>query len=328
MSQRLLKAWYEGHPLLWLMWPLSVLYGVMSGVRRFFYRIGLLASRRFPVPVIVVGNITLGGTGKTPLTLALIDELRRQGYRPGVVSRGYGGKTIYPHLLDSHSTAAMAGDEPLAIFRRAGVPVVVDPVRVRAVDWLLQKTDCTVVLCDDGLQHYALHRDIEIAVLDGARGLGNHLLLPAGPLREPQSRLQSVDFVVVNGESLLTHQGFHMQLKPQAWQPLLQGTGVMPASGARIHAVAGIGNPQRFFSQLQREGFDVVPHAFVDHHAYTPEDFHFAEKLPVVMTEKDAVKCAGFAAVNWWYVPVQAELPQAFLEALLQRLYQLENDRA
>lgn len=329
MSQQLVRAWYEGHPLLWLLWPFSVLYGLVSGIRRFFYRTGLLTSQKFPVPVIVVGNITVGGTGKTPLTLALIDYLRSQGYRPGVVSRGYGGKTIYPCLLDARSTAAMVGDEPLAIFRRTGVPVVVDPVRVRAVSYLLQQTNCNMVLCDDGLQHYALHRDIEIVVIDGARGLGNRFLLPAGPLRERPSRLQAVDFVVVNGEGARVPGSFAMCLQPQAWQPLCpEAAGLAPMPGSRVHAVAGIGNPQRFFSQLQDKGFDVEPHAFADHHAYTAEDFQFSESLPVVMTEKDAVKCAGLAAENWWYVPVQAELPQALLEGLLRRLHQLEKNHA
>lgn len=329
MSQRLVRAWYEGHPLLWLLWPLGVLYGVVSCIRRVFYRAGLLTSKRFPVPVVVVGNITAGGTGKTPLALALIDYLRLQGYRPGVVSRGYGGKTVYPCLLDARSTAAMVGDEPLAIFRRTSVPVVVDPVRVRAVDFLLQHTDCNIVLCDDGLQHYALHRDVEIVVVDGARGLGNRLMLPAGPLREPSSRLRSVDFVVVNGDGFQEAGSFPMRLQPQTWQPLCPDeAAVPPGRGSRIHAVAGIGNPQRFFSQLQSMGFDVVPHAFADHHAYTPQDFQFSESLPVVMTEKDAVKCSGFAAANWRYVPVQAELPQEFLDNLLQRLHLLEKKHA
>lgn len=329
MSQSLVTAWYRGHPLLWLLWPFSVLYGLVTGLRRFLYGHKWLASQRFRLPVIVVGNITVGGTGKTPLTLALISFLREQGYRPAVVSRGYGGHAEYPYRLNEQSTPAESGDEPLAIFRRTGVPVVVDPVRTRAVSWLQQHTDCNVVLCDDGLQHYALARDIEIAVIDGGRGLGNRLLLPAGPLREPVSRLASVDLVVVNGEGMQWPGASVMQLQPQPWKSLHSGASAMPpVSGARVHAVAGIGNPQRFFAQLQAQGFDVVPHAFADHHAYSARDFGFAEALPVVMTEKDAVKCAGFAAENWWYVPVQAVLPPVFLDGLLQRLRQAEKDHA
>lgn len=329
MSQELVSAWYRGHPLLWLLWPLSLLYALITWLRRFLYRRGWLSSQRFSMPVIVVGNITVGGTGKTPLTLALIDFLREQGYRPGVVSRGYGGHAEYPYCLGDRSTAAESGDEPLAIFRRTGIPVVVDPVRARAVSWLQQHTDCNVVLSDDGMQHYALARDIEIVVIDGARGLGNRLLLPAGPLREPLSRLQSVDFIVVNGESVVWPGASVMQLQPQAWLSVRHdGAGSLPASGARVHAVAGIGNPQRFFAQLQVQGFDVVPHAFADHHDYDAGDFVFPESLPVVMTEKDAVKCADFAAENWWYVPVQAVLPPVFLEGLLQRLRIVEKNHA
>ena len=329
MSQSLVAAWYRGHPLLWLLWPLSVLYALITGVRRFFYRQGWLASQRFSVPVIVVGNITVGGTGKTPLILALTGFLREQGYRPGVVSRGYGGHADYPYRLHEQTTPAESGDEPLTVFRRTGVPVVVDPVRTRAVSWLLQHTECNVVLCDDGLQHYALARDIEIAVIDGVRGLGNRLHLPAGPLREPVSRLQSVDFVVINGGGDQWPGASTMQLQPQAWIPLLnEGSATPPVFGARVHAVAGIGNPQRFFAQLQTQGFEVVPHAFADHHAYCADDFVFAEALPVVMTEKDAVKCTGFAAENWWYVPVQAVLPSTFFEGLLQRLRNVEKDHA
>ena len=328
MSQRLVNAWYEGHVLLWLLWPLSMLYGLVAGVRRFIYRTGLRTSKKFPVPVIVVGNITVGGTGKTPLILALIDYLRAQGYRPGVVSRGYGGKTLYPSLLDGNSTAAMVGDEPLAIFQRTGAPVVVDPARVRAVSTLLKHTDCNVVLSDDGLQHYALHRDIEIAVLDGARGLGNGLLLPAGPLRERPRRLDTVDFIVVNGDGPFVPGEFRMRLQHQAWHQLNDSGSGAPPTGSRIHAVAGIGNPQRFFSQLQYQGYDVIPHAFADHHVYKQEDLQFSEALPVVMTEKDAVKCTGFSVENGWYVPVQAELPPAFLEGVLQRLHQSEKSHA
>lgn len=330
MSQRLVSAWYEGHPLLWLLWPLALLYRVVAGLRRLLYAGGLLRSREFPVPVIVIGNITVGGTGKTPLTLALIDFLRAQGYRPGVVSRGYGGRTTYPCLLSGASTAAEVGDEPYALYQRSGVPVVVDPQRGRAVSHLLASTGCNVVLSDDGLQHYALARDIEIVVVDGARGLGNRLLLPAGPLREPPSRLDEADFVVMNGEGDLAVPVSRMVLQPQSWRPVSrEAAGAdQPLPGRRVHAVAGIGNPQRFFSMLAAQGFDVVSHAFADHHAYRAEDLVFEERLPIVMTEKDAVKCAGFAAENWWYVPVQAVLPASFFDGVMQALRRWEKDHA
>lgn len=330
MSQRLVRAWYEGHPLLWLLWPVALLYGLVTGVRRLLYAGGVLRSRSFPVPVIIIGNITVGGTGKTPLTLALIDFLRAQGYRPGVVSRGYGGRTTYPCLLSGSSTAAEVGDEPYALYHRGGVPVVVDPLRVRAVSHLLARTDCNVVLSDDGLQHYALGRDIEIVVVDGARGLGNRLLLPAGPLREPPSRLDEADLVVVNGDGDAGVPASRMRLQPQPWRSVSRDDpgADLPPPGCRVHAVAGIGNPQRFFSMLASQGFDVVPHAFADHHAYSAQDLAFDERLPIVMTEKDAVKCAGFAAENWWYVPVQAELPASFFDGVMQALHRWEKDHA
>lgn len=327
MRQWLTAAWHRGHPLLWLLWPLTLLYAFVTGLRRFAYRARLLPVRRFRVPVIIVGNVTVGGTGKTPLTLALIERLRAEGFRPGVVSRGYGGKAAYPLLLDQAVTAAQAGDEPVAIFRRAHVPVVVDPKRTRAVATLLREAKCDVVLCDDGLQHYALARDIEIVVVDALRGLGNRQLLPAGPLREPASRLARVDYVVVNGSAQSWPGAFAMQLQPQPWRALREGGASPPPNGARLHAVAGIGNPERFFTQLRQQGFDVVPHAFPDHHAYVASDLDFGDGVPVVMTEKDAVKCAHFAAENWWYVPVAAQLPEIFFSALLRQLRGLKVSR-
>lgn len=325
MKQALARAWQQGHPALALLAPLSGLYALIAGLRRWLYRIGLLRVQHFPVPVVVVDNISVGGTGKTPLTLALVERLRAQGFRPGVVSRGYGGHAEkYPLRLRESTTAAQVGDEPLLLFRRTGVPVVVDPLRTRAVQHLLQENACDVVLCDDGLQHYALGRDIEIAVVDGARGFGNGRRLPAGPLREPVARLRDVDYVVVNGAGEVLWPGaWHMQLQAQAWQPLKQAGGEPPRPPARVHAVAGIGHPERFFSQLQAQGFEVVPQAFPDHHVYGAEDLAFHDSLPVVMTEKDMVKCQALPLQNAWYVPVRAELPESFYEALFKQLSQV-----
>lgn len=324
MRQWFTSAWYRGHAALWLLWPLSLLYGLTSALRRAAYRAGLLSSQRFPVPVVVIGNITVGGTGKTPLTLALIERLQREGFRPGVVSRGYGGRAVYPLRVNESVTAAQAGDEPITIFRRTGVPLVVDPKRSRAVAFLLQNTQCDVVLCDDGLQHYALARDIEIAVVDGARGLGNGQWLPAGPLRELPSRLALVDHVVVNGAGWSWPAANEMQLAYLPWQNLCQAMQKPPESGNRIHAVAGIGNPQRFFTHLRACGFDVIAHAFADHHVYQASDFSFGDNLPVVMTEKDAVKCQAFAATTWWFAPISAELPEAFYRQLLEQLQEIK----
>lgn len=326
MSAALARAWYRGHPALLLLAPLSLVYALATGLRALLYRLGLLRTCHFPVPVIVIGNITAGGTGKTPLTLALLQRLQSAGYRPGIVSRGYGGRAAYPLLLGASTTPAEGGDEPVMMFRRSGVPVVVDPQRCRAVRHLLQHTDCDLVLCDDGLQHLALGRDIEIAVIDGARGLGNGWLLPAGPLREPAARLRRVDHVVVNGEAPAWPDAVSMSLVPADWQAAGEGGGPAPLPGSRIHAVAGIGNPDRFFSQLRATGFEVVAHEFPDHHAYVAADVAFGDALPVVMTEKDWVKCRDLPLRDAWYVPVSATLPESFYAALLSRLGALRKD--
>lgn len=321
MKQEVTRAWHQGHSLLWMLWPLMALYALLTALRRGLYRAGLLPSRRFPVPVVVVGNITVGGTGKTPLTLALIERLRQEGFTPGVVSRGYGGHGDYPLVVDENVYAEQCGDEPLTLFRRSAVPIVVDPKRSRAVACLLEKFPCDVVLCDDGLQHYALARDIEIAVIDGSRGFGNGRLLPMGPLREPVSRLQQVQHVVVNGQGFDWPAAAVMSLQADAWKSLRQESqAVVPLPGSHVHAVAGIGNPARFFGQLRAAGYVVTEHAFPDHHVYATRDLDFGDGLPVVMTEKDAVKCESQAAESWWYVPVHAELPESFHEALLARL--------
>lgn len=320
------ERWYDGHPLFTLLLPLSAVFALIAWLRRMGYRLGWLRAWQAPVPVIVIGNISVGGTGKTPLTLALVEHLRSQGWRPGIVSRGYGGQgASYPQLVRADSDAAEVGDEPLLLARRAAVPVVIDPLRVRGVQHLLAFSDCNVVLCDDGLQHYALARTVEIAVIDGQRGLGSGWRLPAGPLREPVSRLQSVDLVVVNGAwralGAVPESASTMTLTPGSWQPVRADADAAsaPTSGP-IHAVAGIGHPPRFFALLAGQGFQPIPHAFPDHHAYTAADLQFSPPAPVVMTEKDAVKCAGIAPANSWYVPVQAILPDSFWQALDQRL--------
>jgi tetraacyldisaccharide 4'-kinase len=308
-----------------LLWPVSLLFWLISTVRRHVYRLGLRPVYRASVPVIVVGNITVGGSGKTPLILALVEALRQAGFTPGVVSRGYGGDTTYPARVDNHSSPAAVGDEPLLIALRTGAPVVVDPIRAQAVRYLLQNQLCDVILADDGLQHYPLARDIEICVVDARRGFGNARLLPMGPLREPYRRLYSVDYIVVHGGAGNIYPGeVPMSLQADAWQNLRPGSARMPpAPGSRIHAVAGIGHPPRFFAMLREQGFDVVEHAFADHHAYTAADLAFGDGLAVVMTEKDAVKCRGLVGDNTWYVPVTAVLPPVFFETLVEDLRRL-----
>ncbi len=286
-------------------------------------------EKNLPTPVIVVGNISVGGTGKTPLITLLARRLLQAGYKPGVLSRGYGGTAAYPYLVDSTSTAGEAGDEPLAIFQQTGVPVVVGPDRI-ANGKLLEDLGCDVLLSDDGLQHYRLGRDLEIAVVDGQRGLGNGWRLPVGPLRESPSRLKNVDWVVVNSPLVnfslplvSTDPIFFipMQIVPGELIQLSTGKKIARADMPdKITAVAGIGNPQRFVQTLEKLGFQVALHEFSDHYHFVADDLKFANEVPVIMTEKDAVKCRKFARDNWYYLPITAELPETFWFAFLQKL--------
>lgn len=327
MRDWLVRAWYQGHAALWLLRPLSLLYGALSGWRRVAYAQGWKPVYHSRLPVIVVGNITVGGTGKTPTVLAVVRHLQAQGWRPVILSRGYGGASaVYPLQVQPDSKASVVGDEPLLLAQLAQVPVVVDPRRARAAAWVEAQQLGDVLVCDDGLQHYALGRCLEIVVIDGARGLGNGWLLPAGPLREPARRLAQVDCLVLNGEeqpvsSWPAVPAFHLQLRPQAWQSVgTQPARQPPQAGQRVHAVAGIGNPQRFFATLAGLGLQVIPHAFADHQAYQPQDLQFGDDLPVVMTAKDAVKCQDFALPSAWQLPVLAELDDGFFALLDQRL--------
>ncbi|GLQ48604.1 tetraacyldisaccharide 4'-kinase [Dyella flava] len=319
LAETLQRGWYGGGRLPWWSYPLAALYGLVVAVRRGGYQRGWLRSVRLPCPVIVVGNLTTGGTGKTPLTLALIGVLRQRGYRPGVVSRGYGGTQREPMLLGDAPNPVEVGDEP-ALIRATGVPVAIGRDRPAAAQLLLD-AGCDVLIADDGLQHYRLARDVEICVIDGERRFGNAKLLPAGPLREPLRRLNNVDFRVCNGGDAKNGE-IPMHLHGGMARALLDGheQPVSRFSGARVHAVAAIGHPQRFFASLVAQGIEVIPHPFPDHHAFAPSDLAFADGLPVLMTEKDAVKCRAFAQPDWWSVPVKAELPTAFYDALCARL--------
>ncbi|MEN8174742.1 MAG: tetraacyldisaccharide 4'-kinase [Pseudomonadota bacterium] len=315
--------WTPGHPLALLLWPLSRIFAAVSALRRFAYRIGLFSVHRLPVPVVVVGNISVGGAGKTPLVIWLVNHLRDSGWRPGVISRGYGGRGgSGQRQVQADSDPADVGDEPVLIARRTGGPVAVAPRRVAAGQHLLEHTECDILVADDGLQHYALGRDLEIAVVDGRRGLGNGLLLPAGPLREGRWRLDQVDLVVGNGGSGRGH-----RLRPSLGEPTSLVTGerlpLEKLRGQRVHAVAGVGNPQAFFDMLMDQGIEVVGHAFPDHHAFAAEDILFEDALPVLMTEKDAVKCFPIAAEKHWYLPLRVQPDADFigrLDRALQRI--------
>jgi tetraacyldisaccharide 4'-kinase len=315
--ERLQARWYSDRPPPWWTRPLAALYGFVA--RRRSAR-GAHTAVRLPVPVVVVGNITVGGTGKTPLTIALVAALTARGWTPGVVSRGYGGRMHGPGLLPANPDPAAYGDEP-ALMHASGVTVAIGRDRVAAARLLID-AGCDLVLADDGLQHARLARDIEICVIDGARRFGNGRLLPAGPLREPVGRLATVDFRINHGG--VPHDGeVAMHLDGDRAYALLDRTRSMHLDawrGVRVHAVAGIGNPQRFFDALRERGIAIVAHAFPDHHRFTADDFAFAGGEPVLMTSKDAVKCRAFAGPHWFELPVRAEVDQRLYDEIHLRL--------
>ncbi len=273
------------------------------------------------MPVIVVGNVTVGGTGKTPLVIWLADYLRAQGIKPGVICRGHGGTEQGPVLVSETSEPFLVGDEAVLLARRCGCPVVAGRKRLQAARWLCRKFPCQVILSDDGLQHYALPRTVEIVVIDGVRRFGNGRLLPAGPLREPAGRAEEADLIVSHGSA-----------RAKEWEMNLTGGRAVKLcnpgqtcsldafKGRPVHAVAGVGHPHRFFQSLRDAGMEVIPHVFPDHHRYNEKDICFSDDLPVLMTEKDAVKCFAFAGENDWYIPVAAEIDEKFGGCVLQLL--------
>ena len=337
LAQRLPSLWYRQRlaPALWLLLPLAWLFGGLVALRRSLYRRGLIRSSWLPVPVVIVGNLTVGGSGKTPLVLWLVARLRERGWHPGIISRGYGGSGGEEvRCVTPASEAAVVGDEPLLLARRSGVPVFVGRDRVAAGRALLAACpECDVVIADDGLQHYRLARSVEVVVF-GGRGAGNGRLLPAGPLREPLSRLAEASAVVCNGNGEnpeLSGAGlprFSMRLTGQNFFSLQDAQLTCTAEdlrGRRLHAVAGIGDPARFFAQLTALGLEFSAHAFPDHHAYGAEDLVFARDGVLLMTEKDAVKCSLLNLPEAWVLPVEADIEAApdgrsLLDTLLEKL--------
>jgi tetraacyldisaccharide 4'-kinase len=316
------KHWYRLSALSLALWPVSLLYRLLVALRRFAYRSGALATVRLPVPVIVIGNLVAGGTGKTPLVLRLAARLKQGGRRPGIVSRGYRGSALAPVAVGANSPVDLVGDEPLLLARASGCPVWIGRDRAAAASGLLAAhPECDVLILDDGLQHYRLERDIEIAVED-ERGAGNGLLLPAGPLREPMSR--PVDAWVINSAPPAVHRpAFRMDLRGDSFRRVAAPRDSVPATAfarKKLHAAAGIGNPRRFFEQLARLGLASVNHAFPDHHAYKPGDLDFGDCEALLMTEKDAVKCEAFAREHWYALQVEAELAPAFFDFILAKL--------
>jgi tetraacyldisaccharide 4'-kinase len=324
-SDVLTSIWRTRGPAALALWPFGLLFALLSRLRRAAYQLGLLATVHLPVPVVVVGNIIAGGAGKTPLTLWLAIQLSAAGRKPGIVSRGYGGKSSTAKKVGAGDTAADVGDEPLLLARRASCPVYVGVDRAAAAQALLaENPDCDLILCDDGLQHYRLARTVEIAVID-RRGSMNGWPLPAGPLREPVSRLLSVDAIVLNGNAIAPIADvpvFRMHLEGRRFYRL-EDPGITCSArdlaGRKLHAVAGIGEPQRFFDHLAVLGLDFEAHAFPDHHRYTRADFALAGDA-ILMTEKDALKCAGLTPLPIWVLPVAARIEPDLARFVLEKI--------
>jgi len=323
------QIWYgRAAPPVWLL-PLAAVFGAVTALRRWLYARNLRRSVRLSRPVIVVGNLSIGGTGKTPLVCWLVERLQERGLNPGVVTRGFGGSNRVPRLVSDADDAGRVGDEPLLMARRTGAKVAIGRRRPAAAQLLID-AGCDVIVSDDGLQHYALCRDVEIAVIDGERGFGNGHLLPAGPLREGRSRLAAVDAVVINGAGAGAARlglaggvaggglptgdsprgrvyGMHLRASQAVSLHGAAARDLREFSGEEVHAVAGIGNPQRFFTLLRSVGMQVIAHAWPDHAVFKSADIEFGDGRAVLMTEKDAVKCASFARSQHWYVPVSVD---------------------
>lgn len=324
-----MKFWYRRGAIAWLLWPASLVFGFVVFIRRTLYRVRLLKSKHPGIPVIVVGNITVGGTGKTPLVIWIAELLKSKGWSPAIISRGYGAKIETPRAATVAAEPGEVGDEPIVLARRSGCPVWVGPDRVQVAAALrVAQPEVNVVVLDDGLQHYRMRRDIEIAVMD-ARGLGNGFLLPAGPLREPRFRLRTVDAVV--GQAAAVAKDFAMALVGEEVHRMTDARERRPLkafAGQKVHAAAGIGDPNRFFLHLGRAGVKVIPHPFADHHPFTQADLEFGDGLPVILTEKDAVKLRRAARPDWWVLPVSAKLDPGFGAWLLRKLDECRRSEA
>lgn len=335
------QAWYAKKVSLpiwiWLIAPFTLLFWCITRVRRALFALKVLPQYQSRLPVIVVGNISVGGNGKTPVVLALIHYLKEKGITCAVLSRGYGAsQRDFPHLLAANSAASLVGDEPALISQRMDIPVVIDPKRARGARYIEQQTDAQVIICDDGLQHYALARDIELCVMD-KRGLGNGFLLPMGPLRESKARLKNIDWLIYNGNDVQQQSSLQgldtaiavMTLSPSAWINVHNGNKLALEEGAAyfnacssVAAIAAIGDPKRFFTTLRDLDINViVSKALPDHHDIAQDDIPQANI--VLMTEKDAVKCKNLPCENYWYLQVEALLPEVFYQDVQQRLRQL-----
>lgn len=319
------RAWYatQVRPLLWLLLPLHSLFVLVSSSRRWLYQRGWLRRHKAPVPVIVVGNISVGGSGKTPVTLALVEHLQRAGWRPGIISRGYGGSGPFPLRVDGTCSASACGDEPWLLQQRAGVPLVVDPDRVQAARSLCQwHPEVTILVADDGLQHYRLQRDIELVVVDARRRFGNGWRLPIGPLREPPSRIEQADFWVQEAFTEGTFTSNFYQIVPGKWRRVSDDSEVDLSEVSNAMAIAGIADPERFFATVRALRIKPAGYlSFADHHPFSAADFaDLGSDQVLLMTEKDAAKCRAFAQPNWYYLPISAHFSDDFWRSLENRL--------
>lgn len=318
--------WYQNHViaklLVWLLFPFSLVFWFISVIRRRLFRLNWLKSYRSPVPVLIVGNLSVGGNGKTPVTIWLVKQFQSRGIKVGVISRGYGSRAEhYPYLVKIDDNPTISGDEPLLIAQRTGVPVCISPNRQQAIELLLAQFNCDLIISDDGLQHYKLQRDFEIVVIDGERVFGNGFVMPAGPLRELPNRLAEVDLIINNGK-LTGYSNTLMLLLPKFAVNLVSGEKKLLRDFQRIplNAIAGIGYPQRFFNMLRDFALTLEKtQSFQDHQDFEATHFaYFSSNQPLFMTEKDAVKCRSFAQANWWYVPVDADIQGEEVERFMQ----------
>lgn len=319
------RIWYQKNSLFYLLLPLSWIYIFLISIRKFLYKIGVKKTIKFSVPIIVIGNVTVGGTGKTPSVIAIANDLLSRGLRVAIVSRGYKSRAKqYPKLVSVYDEPYTVGDEPLLMARHCDCPVVIAPKRVRAITYLLKNFSCDVILSDDGLQHYAMDRDIDIVVVDGKRRFGNQHCLPAGPLREPLSRLKTIDYVITQGGAKMNE--FDMFLQPNYFINVKnpqRKIAILDFPYQKVHAVTAIGNPHRFFHDLKELHLEVTSHIFPDHYFFTEKDFSpFSDNDIIVMTEKDAVKCEKFAKDNVWYLEVDAIIDVALLQQLFKKIIQ------
>ena len=306
--------WHDKTSISYVLLPFAGLFIALTALRHLMYRLGLFKTYKSQLPVIVVGNITVGGSGKTPFVIWLVAHLKKLGYKPGIVSRGYGGKaSSWPQQVRVDSDPATVGDETLLLALRCHCPMAVAPKRANAVRALEAQAQVDIIISDDGLQHYAMGRDVEIAVVDGVRQQGNGFMLPAGPLREPVSRLDSVDLLITSQAKL--RRQHHMEMMEPRIYPITDPQSRQPLSawdGQQVRAIAGIGDPQRFFEMLRSQGLSVIDVAFPDHHPYQPSDLQFDDAIPLLMTEKDAVKCHSFAPAHTWVVSIDVEPDEPF----------------